>query len=401
MKHLPILISLLTLLSCSKEQPFSEQIVRSEMSRCPDVAFIDPRFGPRAGTLTWNYTSGLELKAFVDVAVRYNKKDIFDYAEGWYDRIINEDGTIQTYKLEKYNIDHICPARTLFALYDKTGKEKYRKAIEIVKGQLDTHPRTEDGCLWHKAIYPHQVWLDGVYMAEPFYAEYISRYYPEDKKAEGYADVAGEFVKAAEHTFDPVTGLYRHAWDESKSMFWCDPETGQSAHCWGRALGWLVIATVDVLDFLPENTPGRDQMIANLRHIFDTLPKFADPVTGLWFQVLDQPGRTGNYLEATCNCMFAYAMLKGVRKGYLDASLKEKAVKTYESLYETFIFNDENGLWDLTQCCSVGGLGGGQMRKGDFDYYLSEPIVSNDPKGMGPLIWASLEMEMLNRSGRR
>jgi len=397
MKYLSLVLSLFALVSCSKEQPFSEQIVRGEMSRCPDVAYIDPRTGPRAGKLSWNYTAGLELKAFIDVAERYGKDDIFNYAEGWYDRIVNEDGTIQSYKLDKYNIDHICPARTLFAIYDKTGKEKYRKAIDYVKSQLDTHPRTEDGCLWHKAIYPHQVWLDGVYMAEPFYAEYISRYYPEDKKAEGYADVAGEFVKAAQHTFDPETKFYRHAWDESKSMFWCNPETGQSDHCWGRALGWLMIATVDVLDFLPEDTPGRDEMIANLRHVYEVLPNFADEQTGLMYQVLDEPSREGNYLESTCNCMFAYAMLKGVRKGYLDASLKDRAIEFYNSVVKTFVVKNGEGLWDLTQCCSVGGLGGGQMRRGDFAYYLSEPIINNDPKGIGPLIWASLEMELIKK----
>lgn len=396
MKHCAIIFfTLLSLTGCKAQQTLSESVVRSEMKRCPDVAYIDPRTGPRAGKLVWNYTCGLELKAFVDVAGRYGKDDIFNYAEGWYDRIIDEDGTIDGYKIERYNVDHICPARTLFALYDKTGKEKYRKAIDLVKSQLDTHPRTQDGCLWHKAYYPHQVWLDGVYMAEPFYAEYISRYYPEDKKAEGYADVAGEFVKAAQHTYDPVTGLYRHAWDESKSMFWCNPETGQSEHCWGRALGWLMIATVDVLDFLPEETPGRSEMIQNLRHIYDILPNFADPETGLLYQVLDQPGREGNYLEATCNCMFAYAMLKGIRKGYLDASLKDRAVKFYDNVVKTFVTTDEDGTVSLNQCCSVGGLGGGQMRKGDFDYYLSEPVISNDPKGIGPLIWAALEMELL------
>ena len=390
-KHIRTLATAVSVLavSCSAGEPFSKEVVLGEITRCPDAFHLDFKEGKQS----WNYTTGLELKAFLDVADRYGDEAIFNYVENWFDKMIDDNGDIHGYKPEKYNIDHICPARALFRLYDVTGKEKYRLAIEKVKAQLDNQPRTPDGCFWHKLIYPQQVWLDGVYMAEPFYAEYVYRYYSDEDKPAGYADIADEFVKAANHTFDPATGLFRHAWDASYSMFWCNPVTGQSEHCWGRALGWLVMATVDVLEYLPEDTPGRSRMIENLRHIYQVLPLFADPETGLWYQVLDQPGREGNYLEATCNCMFAYGLLKGVRLGYLDKSLGEYAGKTYESVLKTFVSRDADGVVSLDQCCSVGGLGGGQMRKGDYEYYLSEPIRSNDAKGIGPLIWAALETE--------
>jgi unsaturated rhamnogalacturonyl hydrolase len=257
--------------------------------------------------------------------------------------------------------------------------------------RLSRHPRTSEGAFWHKTIYPSQIWLDGLYMAEPFYAEYAVRY-ARDKEA-AYKDIINDFVVAARHTYDPATGLYRHAWDETRSMFWCDPQTGQSQHCWGRALGWYCMALVEVLEILPEDAEGRESLLEILRGIVNVLPSFADPDTGMWYQVLDCPGREGNYLEATCSAMFSYTLLKGVRLGYLDASLEEYARKVYDGLVKTFISEDEDGLISINQCCSVGGLGGKAMRMGDYDYYLSEPVRSNDPKGVGPFIWASLEME--------
>lgn len=386
------ILALGALISCDKSAPMSVQMVDSQMSRCPEATYLDYA----EGRLKWSYTPGLELKAFLDVYETYGNQEIYDYVFKWYDEIVNEDGTIKTYSVEKYNVDLICPGRSLFYFYDKTGDEKFRKAIELLKSQLDAHPRTEAGAFWHKLIYPHQVWLDGVYMASPFYTEYAVRYLEGEEQIKVFDEVVTEFEVAAKYTFDPETKLYRHAWDESKSMFWCDPETGQSQHCWGRALGWYMIAAVDVLDYLPEDYAGREKIISLLQTICAEIPKWADEESGVWYQVMDQPGREGNYLEATCSAMFSYTYLKAVRMGYIDESYSQYAIDLYQDVVDTFISTDEQGRISLEQCCSVGGLGGSNKRMGDYAYYLSEPIRPNDSKGVGPFIWASLEIEQLN-----
>lgn len=380
----------LLLISCNVERPMSLRMVQSQMQRCPQASFLD--YG--SGKLKWSYTPGLELRAFLDVYEMYGGKDIYDYVHKWYDEAVNEDGTIKTYKVEKYNVDLICPGMSLYYFYDKTGEEKYLKAIELLKSQIDSHPRTSEGALWHKLIYPHQLWLDGLYMALPFYAEYAKRFLEGEQQSDAYKEIVNEFLVAASHCYDPATGLYRHAWDESGSMFWCNPVTGQSEHCWGRALGWMCMAMEEVLDRIPEDLPEHGMLVDLLRSTCEVLPRWADPESGMWYQVMDCPAREGNYLEATCSAMFTYTFLKGVRKGWLDADLEEYAEKLYDKLVKTFITTDENGLISLEKCCSVGGLGGSNNRKGDYAYYLSEPVRPNDSKGVGPFIWASLEMEL-------
>lgn len=392
MKRFVIIAAVILALSgCSvkEREPMSLRMVRSEMARCQDATYLDFC----EGKISWNYTPGLEMKSFLDVYQTYGGDDILEYVDSWYEKCIEDDGRITYYNSGNYTVDKVCPARTVYQLLDITGKEKYRFALDSMMTRLSGHPRTSEGAFWHKTIYPYQIWLDGLYMAEPFYAEYTQRF--AENKEDCYQDILNDFLVAAEHTYDPVTKLYRHAWDETKSMFWCDPQTGQSQHCWGRALGWYCMAAVEVLDIIPDGTEGKEKLIDILRGIIDVLPEFADPATGMWYQVLDQLGREGNYLEATCSAMFSYTILRGVRTGYLDPSLKDYAVSTYKSLVDTFITEDENGLLSINNCCSVGGLGGDKMRMGDYDYYLSEPVRSNDAKGVGPFIWASLEMERI------
>lgn len=402
------------LAACSPRIPLYESVVASEMSRNPGASYIDGQ----QGNLKWNYTTGLELKAFLDVAevlgrpsmvrlgadAKYSvnnmpsgpsplnrSRAIIAYVDSWYDAIISDNGRIYKYKKDNYSLDHICPGRTLFSLYDLTGKEKYREAMDILYSQLKSQPRTQESGFWHKKIYPEQMWLDGLYMAQPFYAEYTKRYVKDRaERAANFADIALQFILIAEHTWDPATGLYRHAWDSSHLMFWCNPATGQSDHAWGRALGWYMMALVDVLPLLPEDTPGRDRMLEIYRHLCSTLPKYADPKTGLWYQVLDRPGAKGNYLEATVNAMIIYAMAKGCRLGYITnrATVEE----AYQQLKKTFV-TEKGGLVNLNRCCEVAGLGGKENRRGDYDYYINEKIRSNDPKGIGPLIWAALELE--------
>ncbi|MBO5498665.1 MAG: glycoside hydrolase family 88 protein [Bacteroidales bacterium] len=376
------------------QQPYSVRMIRSEMKRNPDATYLDGRNGERK----WNYTTGLELKSFLDAARRYDMPEVVQYVRDWADTMATENGEVYKYKKSNYNVDHICPARIYFDLHDMFGDQdkRYRRVTRMIREQIDSQPRTKSGEFWHKQVYPHQVWLDGFYMALPFYAEYTKRYAPKEQRDSLFADIVHQFTAGAENTFDPATGLYRHAWDESRSMFWCDPETGLSQHAWGRATGWFAIALVEVLDYLPKQHPGRQALIDQLNYFLEVLPKWADPQTGMWYQVLDCPGREGNYQEATCSIMFVYAFLKGLRMGYIDDSHRDYILGLYPKFIDRFIRENEDGTISMTDCCAVGGLGGKQMRMGDFAYYLSEPIIENDCKGVGPFIWASLEWEAMH-----
>jgi len=386
-----VILALALAAGCTAKAPLSQEVVRSEISRNPEASYIDGQ----EGRLKWNYTTGLELKAMLDVYCHSERSEesILSYVDAWYNSIIDSTGTIYKYKKSNYSLDHICPGRTLFGLYDITGKEKYRVAMDTLYSQLQSQPRTPEGGFWHKAVYPNQMWLDGLYMAQPFYAEYTVRYVSDSTaRAENFRDIAHQFSLVYDKTFDPETGLLRHAWDSSHEMFWCNEETGQSAHSWGRALGWYAMALVDVIEILPAGEE-KDTLIGLLDDVYQVLPLFADISTGMWYQVLDRPYADGNYLEATCSAMFTYAWLKGCRLGVLGNL--EGAKQAYESLLETFVTKDEDGLVNLNYCCEVAGLGGKNNRSGDFDYYINEPVRPNDPKGIGPLIWAALEYERL------
>ena len=372
-------------------KPLAVRMVESEIARHPSPATLD---GIESGKIKWNYTSGLELLSMIDAGEAYGRPDFYDYALRYYDSIVRPDASVITYKKEKYNLDHVCPGRPLFRIAERTGEPRYAQVLDTLFSQLQSHPRNEDGGFWHKQVYPHQMWLDGLYMAEPFYAEYVVRKMGDsDRFAELKADIVRQFTLVADHTYDPATGLYRHACDVAREQFWCDKTTGQTPHAWGRAMGWYAMAIVETLQYLGVDETTQP-MVDILNHIYETLPKFADPATGMWYQVLDQPGREGNYLEATGSIMFVYAMLKGVRLGYLPAELKPEARRLYERFVERFIRENEDGTISMTDCCAVAGLGGASMRDGSFDYYISEPIIENDCKGVGPFIWASMEYDL-------
>ena len=286
MKRIAILATLL-LAACAPKTDlrtglYSVRMVRSEIKRAPEATYLDGQ----EGNYKWNYTTGLELRSFLAVSRAYDIPEFDAYVRAWYDGVLDKGGQIGgKYDLEKYNLDHICPARTLIGLYQATPDLRYAAAIETARKQLEGQPRTEAGAFWHKKAYPYQVWLDGLYMAEPFYAVYAAITH----RDELFDDVVTQFKVAAEKTYDPATGLYRHAWDESRQMFWADPVTGQSAHCWGRALGWYTMALVEVLPFFPKDHPGKAELQGILEGILATLPKYADPETGMWYQVLDSP----------------------------------------------------------------------------------------------------------------
>ncbi|HOF93867.1 MAG TPA: glycoside hydrolase family 88 protein, partial [Bacteroidales bacterium] len=317
-----LVVSTLLFAACGQKttKPLSVRMAESEMIRTPVPTDLDGC----EGRLKWNYTHGLELLAFMDLYDASGDERFWNYAARYADTMINSQAEIVSYKKTNYNIDHICPGRILFRMYDRTGEAKYKMAMDTLFSQLQTHPRTSDGGFWHKKVYPYQMWLDGLYMGPPFYAEYISRYVDASNQQDLFADVVHQFVTVGKHTYDTVTGVYRHGWDESRAMFWADKETGQSAHCWGRGLGWYVMGLVDALDYIP-GQGQRQALIDILKGIYEVLPKYADPQTGMWYQVLELPEREGNYQESTASIMFVYGLLKGVKTGVFDASYRETA----------------------------------------------------------------------------
>ena len=366
------------------------RMVESEIERNPEAWQLD--FQPK---LKWDYCHGLELRAMLYVAQKYDREDIRTYALSYADTMVNADGSIKKYKITDYSLDRINSGKYLFDVYDLTGEERYKKALDLLRSQFDKQPRNANGVFWHKKIYPHQVWLDGIYMGSPFLAEYAHRYESGEQQATDYADVLNQIIKTSYHTYDYESRLYRHACDVSRQMFWCDPISGQSKHCWGRALGWYAMAIVDNLEFLPEDCPDRDKAVNILLHIAAQLERYAHPETGLWYQVMDRSGDEGNYLESSASCMFAYSLFKGVRLGVLPKHYLRIAHKAWENILDRFIIEDENGLISITEVCAVAGLGGKNNRPGDYDYYIHEMKRDNDAKAVGPFILTALEVEML------
>jgi unsaturated rhamnogalacturonyl hydrolase len=339
----------------------------------------------------WTYDYGVILKGFELVWQNTGDKKYFDYIKKNLDFFVEPDGNINRYRVDEYNIDHINNGKLLFPLYKETGDERYKKAAFLLREQLRNHPRTNEGAFWHKKIYPYQIWLDGLYMGSPFYAEFIKEFGTPDQ----FDDVTRQFLICEKHTKDKVTGLLYHAWDETREMFWCNKTTGCSKNFWGRSMGWFVMALVDVLDYIPEDHRDRNKIIEILNEVLEALLRVQDKGTYTWYQVLDQGTRKGNYLEASATCMILYAMAKGFRKGYLEEKWFEEAKKTYKGILEEFITITAEGLVNLNKNCQVAGLGGADKRDGSFEYYISEPIITNDPKGVGAFILASAEMDRL------
>lgn len=364
--------------------PWSLRMTSSAIARDPDPLTIDTGGPPR-----WNYTQGLQLMAMLKVWERTGEARYFDYVKRFYDGMIDADGKIRGYSLEEFNIDRINSGKCLFTLYRETKDEKYRKAIELLRDQMRRHPRTSEGGFWHKQIYPHQMWLDGLYMGSPFLAEYAVTF----NEPATLDDVARQFILMETHARDEKTGLLYHAWDESRQQRWCDPATGRSRHFWGRAMGWYAMALVDALDFFPKDHPRRPELIAILGRLADAIAKVQHPFDGVWYQILDQPDRERNYQEASVTTMFAYALLKGTRLGYLDPRHRAAGRKAYEGALSRFIEVDAQGQVHIHKVCAVAGLGGRPYRDGSYEYYVGERVASNDPKGLGPFILASLENE--------
>ncbi|QQO10808.1 glycoside hydrolase family 88/105 protein [Breznakiella homolactica] len=367
-----------------KTKPVSERMALS----------VKGRYTP--SQMKWHYEHGLVLQALYTVGKRTNNAEYGGYVKKMYDTKILPDGSIDTYRENEFNLDQINAGKNLFTLYSDTGEEKYKLAINRLREQLRNQPRTKSRGFWHKQIYPWQMWLDGLYMQGPFYAQYIAEFGP----AGDWEDLVHQFVLVEAKTRDPVTGLLYHAWDESRKQLWSNPETGCSPHFWGRAMGWYCMALLDVLDFLPDSPAAKTyasqlQEIA-VRLIIPVL-KFQDTESGLWYQILDQPTRSRNYLESSASSMFTYFLFKMIRKGYVPASdtetVKQAAKKGYAGLLKHMLTEEKNGELHLNGICSVAGLGGTPYRDGSYEYYVNEPVVTDDFKGVGPFIYASMEHE--------
>lgn len=402
-------------------QHYSEWLTYSEMKRVPESYLLDFSKKPK-----WSYVMGIELEGMLDTYLRYGDDDILKYCKMYTDKMIAENGDITGYNILDYNLDNIRTGHFVTRMYQNWPEAKNLLAMQTMMKQLQDQPRTiADKVFWHKAIYAYQVWLDGIFMGLPFRvltAPIMEKTQKARKNRKApttqsiYDDAVNQLNITYQRTLDPKTGLNRHAYDETRKTFWADKETGLSQHCWGRAQGWFTMALIEVLDALPENYARRGEVIDLLKKDFDAILKWQDKKSGLWYQVMDSPKREGNYLESTCSAMFTYALLKAYRKGYVDSQYRDAGIKAYKGMIKNFIKVHADKTISLTQCCSVAGLGPAatpeveaamkqinpkgtvkenKKRDGSYEYYLSEPIRDNDAKGVGPFLWASLEMEMM------
>lgn len=384
-----------------EDQPYknySEWLTYSEMKRVPHSYLLDFSSKPK-----WSYVMGIEMEGMLDTYEHYKEGNnaILDYLKEYPAKMIDEKGNITGYKYEDFNLDNVRTAKFILRMHNLFPTKGTEKALKTLFKQLQNQPRTKEGVYWHKAIYANQVWLDGIFMGLPFYCNYAVQTM-KPKKAEKYLnDAVDQMVKTDYRTYDEKTQLWKHAWDETHQQFWANKEDGKSQHCWARALGWYVMAMTECLDAMPENYARRQKVIDLLNKAMKSVVKYQDKKTGVWYDVLDVKSDK-NYLESTASSMFAYVLLKGYRKGYLSEEYLKAGVKAYNGILKQFIKVNADKTISLTRCCAVSGLGPGPgpyvkkpnyKRDGSFEYYMSEPIRDNDAKGVGPFIWASLEME--------
>ena len=389
-KHLRLTLLLLVLGAGVLAQSSSpaQRVAATAMSLWPDTG--------DSASIRWTYDEGVVWQGLASLWYNTGDSRYFRYIQHQMDRLVDKDGNIRTYKLEDYNLDNICCGRVLLLLYRVTGQEKYDKAAALLREQLRQQPRTSEGSWWHKKKYTEQVWLDGLYMAQPFFAEYASLFHEDS----AFDDIAKQFAAIEQHTRDPLTGLLYHGWDQSRQEHWADKQTGHSANFWGRAMGWYGMALVDALNYFPADHPGRKVLEDILRRYAAAIVKVQDPASGCWWDVLDKPGAKGNYLEASASCMFVYTLARGVHRHYLPDNYLAAAEKGYRGILEKFVQRAGDDRSDLAGTVSVSGLGGTPNRDGSYAYYISEKVVPNDPKGVGAFLLAAGEMDRKPDDGR-
>ena len=343
----------------------------------------------------WNYIDGCMMTSLLELYKTTKDEKYINFVKKYVDYYVFEDGTLRGYDPSKQSVDDVCESRILFDLYDLTKNEKYNKAIEFTFEQVKNQPRTKDGNFWHKKIYPNQVWLDGLYMMQPFYTRYQTL-----RNGKDYADIVNQFKNVYNIMYDKHKHLYYHGYDSSKTVFWADKETGLSKSFWLRSIGWYIVGLVDVLDFMDEQMYDEYHTIKELLKIsVDGILKYQDRNAKMFYQVPDQPTREGNYLETSGSAMVAYAILKGVRLNALPERYRQIGVDIFNGICDKYLSANENGELNLGGICLVAGLGpeNNPRRNGTFEYYISEPVVENDAKGVGPLIMAYTEMIKLEK----
>jgi len=386
-----MLVFLFALLACNfhaqdqrskqNEKKWSIKMANTILSRSDSLIYYVDR-NPK-----WAYDVaflGMAIDRLGSSDVKYSK-----YMENWVNHFVRPDGSVIDYRIKEYNLDRIFPGRDVIAIYKRNPDPKYKTALDNFIEQLKSHPKTNSGGYWHKNIYPWQMWLDGIFMASTYMAQYAKEF-----NAPEWFDIACTQTKMIyEKTLDPKSGLLMHAWDESHSQKWCDPVTGKSHYPWSRAMGWYVLAIEDILEYLPENHPDRAALIVILQKTCNALLKVRDPKTGLWFQVLNNGGRDGNYLEGSGSAMYTYAFARGAHKGYLDKKYLAIANSAFDGIIKELITVDEKGEVTMHNICGGCGLGGNPYRNGSYEYYVNEKRIDNDAKGVAPFILASLELD--------
>ncbi len=366
----------------ASSKAWSVRMTDAVMTRLPNYLTYD-------STMSWNYEEGVLLHAIWRVYERTDDRRYFDYVKKSIDYYVSREGKIKTYDFDKFRLDDITPGRVVLDLYAATKEPRYEKAALLLRKQLKEQPRIRRGGFWHKKIYPHQMWLDGLYMAEPFYAKFAGMF----DEPNDYNDIATQFILMADHARDPRTGLFYHGWDASKTQKWASPKTGDSPTFWGRSMGWYMMGLVDVLDYFPKDNPRRAELVRIFGNLSSALLKYQDNRTKLWYQVVDKPDGKGNYLESSASAMFAYAFAKGYKKGYLNERFMKAAEEAFDGLLKYEVTFGSNGIPVLTNTCAGAGLGGRPYRDGSYEYYVSVPRKNNDFKGLGPFILAALEIE--------
>ena len=388
-------------LSVQADESRAVRMLESEMARMPVPAGIDKRKKPK-----WEYTDGLLLQGALAVAGRHPeiKARVRAWAQDYIDHMVTKDGEILGYRKEDCKLDCINPGKFAFDMYELAVREgnaaestRLKKVLDTQFSQFAIQPRTSEGGFWHKTVYPHQMWLDGIYMGCPFYARYASKFLSGDERRKAFDDIANQFAVVTRHTYDAKTGLYRHGWDEAKEQGWADRTTGQSRHAWGRALGWFAAAIVDTLDCMPKDHPGHAQLVQLAGDYFKSLARWQDK-SGAWWQVADRPGREGNYLEATATSLIGYAMVKAWNRGYVGEDVRDAGLKAWDALNRDFLRGNADGTVSLTRCCAVAGLSAD--RDGSFEYYLREPVRDNDHKGTGSYMLLAVEISRLRQANR-
>ena len=384
--HVSILVSIIILSGCGNKKDTDNESWAVKMANTVLVQSHDSLIRYAGGRSGWSYDVAF-LGMAIDKLGKTDKK-FSKYMEDWVNYFVQPDGSIIDYNIREYNLDRINPGKDIITVYRRYPEEKYRIAVDSLAKQLNNHPKTHSGGYWHKKVYPWQMWLDGIYMASPFMAQYAEVF----GKPEWFDVATAQTKMIYEKTLDQSSGLLMHAWDESKSQKWCDPETGRSHYPWSRAMGWYTMAIVDILDYLPANHPDRQALTEILQKTCDALLKVQDPATGLWYQVLDQGTREGNYLEGSGSAMFIYVFAKGAKLGYLDEKYLDIANKSFDGYLKTLVTTDDKGMVTIHNIVGGCGLGGNPYRDGSYEYYISERRADNDTKGVAPFILAALEL---------